>query len=235
MKLRFLAVLVTAVLAACTSPKQVPDGFSPKSVAIAVSLKEQLYLRWIGFTVFNNTDETVAVDWKMQAHLLRSLQQNLTNRYEVRQVPDGVSTALAVTAAKSPILGAEQELSQTLKAKASPGLADVIIVAYSPDGASYQAPRQIPPGAEISFRVSLFDGRTFEPIAAKFAEIKETREFKIFPRRFPRKEMDIAWRGEEFSAISENDKKKIQTAIYDLIDESIPFTLDQMKFLSAPQ
>lgn len=239
--MRKVAVWLVAVLVlgACALPRQIssPEKLaSIKSVILISGLDETVSLSYTGLTVFNNTRETVPVDWKFNDKILDLLRTQLQTRYQIVPFPYDRAAFQGARVSNDTSFGVARGATEQVKRHVKPGLADAIVV-VSGEAGGYLSFNRVPygPQVSISYTINVFDGATLEPIAQSFSGIPCERSlclngFEFASRQAP----NLPWRGEPYATMPPATVASFRASIEELLVISVPNTLQRLRLIVPP-
>jgi hypothetical protein len=237
---RVLALFVVLLLATLGAGLGAPPKSSglPK-LGIVSAIGDKFYLRKVGFTVFGNESEEIAVDsWGIDDVMTAKIRTALAPRFDVRPVKYRRSAFVNVENRIS--LGTEPLRAETVRAEVPPqGLDHYLIVTKM--SAPYGQTNQSLAGLGIiegndglvfvcAFHsISLVDGRDWTLGRATYATLPAEPNFLGMPRsKGVSRKVDKSWWPTSRDAASNQRLKRV---IVELIDESLPGTLRKMQLL----
>lgn len=235
-RMRPWVLLVLIALAGCDhTPRVAPERLaSVRSVGIISAMPEEATVQIVGITAFGNSRQPVSIaDWGINDRLTRELREHLDRRFAVREISYDRSNIIArsepaFTFSPSPLPALVAEL-----AKANP--ADIYLVIAraaweDPIGGSNQTVegigvyrraqlvREARVAAFAFYRLTVFDGRTFERLASAQARMNRSAPFRFID--------GAAWPDNQ--PPTEAQKARWREVVEALIAESMPFTLQYM-------
>jgi len=242
---RFLALLAVALLiSGCATQAVPPDKLGRiKSVAVVTAIGDEIqHIHW-GATVFNNTWTKARVDWNLDDHVRQQLVKLLSPHYELRPINYDVTPLLDATERTAP-LSVGSRLDEAMKRALPRDRADVLVVVsryftHTKIGVAdkfgfYTAGgfRNVIEGYVFTFyRVFVLDGRTLETIADDDARIPGPL-FQFFAG-YPGKKFDHRRLVKPIAEMSSAEFTGFRPLFTDLLDESLPHTLQRMKLIPA--
>ena len=209
-----IALAAALLLSACATSQQIPAGKPIRSVAVVSAIPETLELVYIGFTVFNNTDEVVQIDWNLDAVAEAAATDLLNDRYEIRQVTINKASLRGLHRGGIS-LSSFRPVAEELQRQVQPGQADAILLidglsSYEKGNALYKefnmGPRvgsHLREGRSIGvlYEVVVYDGSTFEPIAFSIDRMP------FFENAGP------PWSGQPWENVSDRDKRAMRKLV----------------------
>jgi hypothetical protein len=231
---RLFAAFAALSLAGCAGPSSVgsPVAAGWRSIAVIAVVDDEIHLNYVGATVFNNTNETVPVDWKIGEAVQARLEDVLRTRFEVRSL--SFDPAVFRGAHPSKMMGTG-DLTARLKSAVKPGLVDAIVIAAGfGAGVSVGRPTSFSDNRFVgaAYTLTVFDGNTLEPVAHENGQLACAKSLCFPVDYIVKRDVDLGWRGEPASTLSAETREKIRSIMFELIDESVPNTVRQMKLLS---
>lgn len=239
MKLASVWLIALFLLGGCALPRQIssPEKLaSIKSVIVISGVDETVSLSYTGLTVFNNTTETVPVDWKFNEKILDLLKAQLQPRYQIVPFVYDPAAFQGARASNDTSLGVATGATERVKRHVKPGLADAIVVVSGGPG-GYLSFNRVPYGPQVStsYTINVFDGATLEPIAQSFSGIPCERSLCLNGFEFASRQMpNLPWRGERYAAMPPATAASFRMGIEELIVISVPNTLQRLRLISAP-
>src|SRR5262249_30197985 len=135
---RFLSLFVLMLLAACAGMAPKVEGV--RTIGIVSAIGDKFYLRKVGFTVFGNESQEIAIDsWGIDELMTSKIRAALAGRFDVRPVK--YRRAPFADAPKRLAIGVEPLRAETVRAEVTPqGLDAYLIVtkASAPYGQTNQ-------------------------------------------------------------------------------------------------
>src|SRR5262249_18451024 len=135
---RFLFLFVLLLLAACAGMAPRVEGV--RTIGIVSAIGDKFYLRKVGFTVFGNESQEIAIEsWGIDELMTSKIRTVLAGRFDVRPVK--YRRAAFVEAENRFAIGVEPLRGETVRAEVTPqGLDAYLIVtkASAPYGQSNQ-------------------------------------------------------------------------------------------------
>jgi hypothetical protein len=226
------------LLSACALPRQVssPEKLANiKSVIVISGVDETFGLGYVGLTVFNNTSETVPVDWKFNETTLKLLKAQLETRYTIVPFAYDFRQFQGSATSNDVSLGTATEVTARLKQVAKPGMADAFVVLTGRSG-GYLSSNRRTYGMQVGlgYTINVFDGTTLEPIAQSFSGVPCERTLCLNGYDYPARKVELPWRGEPYSSLSADTVTNIRLIVFDLLERSIPNTLQRLRLVPAP-
>lgn len=215
---RLLAFAVVALmLGGCALPHKVPASRQVNSVMLISAMPEALTFNYIGWVGTNKTPNPV--DWAQNETARRTLIPVLQSRYTMRPAPGDVSPLVNALTDADIMAGTEAGVEAALPKVVQPGQADVIIVISGSPGAHlhFDAARSRTPYLSVRYRISVFDGTTFKPIAYETGlggEMLYTG--------------NKSWQGEDFGFFSPSDRELMRRIVTVHIGDTMPRTLGKL-------
>jgi hypothetical protein len=240
-------------LGGCAAPLVVPpEALSGiRRIAIVTAFDPELVLTYTGFTVFENDEESVRVDWPLNAHAMTVARGLLSPRLTVVDVPVDPA-AVVQTQRPPPLRDRKGALEKLLRERIPPGTVDAVaVIATTVVNASdyplYGRNRAWPYGLRVTgalgmgfsrmpsaflvaYGVTVLEGQNFKSIAslAPTSETAPPQRGPLLPdsiRTPPMVLLDFSWRGEPWHAVPGAQRETIRLAAPRLIDQSLPGAL----------
>ena len=233
-KLPCLGLLL--VVAGCAVPRGIesPEKIAAiRSVTVISSFEDKFGFGYTGFTVFNNKSMLVPVDWHMGDYTRYRIVDALRQRYEIRQPGFDPRAFTGVNTGRDEANNAATALTARLKEVAKPGQVDAYLIVISRFTGSLASRNIGPSELNTYYSATVFDGHTLEPIA-QAASARPCRQavcllgYERLSQTIP-----LPWNGEAYETLQPFQKELLRKTVMQLIDESIPFTLQRLKLLSA--
>lgn len=215
---RLLAFAVMVLmLSGCALPHKMPASKQIRSVILVPAMPEALTFNYIGWIGTNKTANPV--DWGQNEVVQATLLPVLQSRYDVRPAPADVSPLINALTDTDIMVGSEAGVEAGLPKLVQPGQADVIIVISGSPGAHlhFDAVRSRIPYLSVRYRISVFDGTTFKPIAY---ESGLGGEMLYTGSR--------TWQGEDFGFFSPSDRELMRRIVTTHIGNTMPRTLGKL-------
>jgi hypothetical protein len=236
---RVLSLFALLLLAACAGvAPQVEGG---RTIGIVSALGDKFYLRKVGFTVFGNESEEMAIDsWGIDDLMTAKLKTALAGRFDVRPVT--YRRAAFANLENRLAIGVEQLRAETVRAEVSPQLDAYLIVTkgigqYGQTNQILQGLGMVEgPGlfnadnayVHAYYSLSVVDGRAWTLSRATFSSLP-AGEGVFGPRvKGVTRNVDRSWWPSSRDAAS---NQRLNGVIVELIDESLPGTLRKMQLV----
>jgi hypothetical protein len=231
--------VIVVLLALClTSACNMPRPLEPqkradiRSIAVISAFGNRFDLHYIGFVVFLNNVEQVAVDWQIDDHVRGLVTAKLQDRYQIVPVPHSPADVMAGSSFEERMFGATSGMAERLRKVVPPGQVDAVV---------FVAPYGIQPGYGVveqlegmglynravnyrgaavyaAYRVAVFDGRTFETLASARSTVPPTGFYRIMS---PFVRMPWRWAGEPWETLPTAQRDDMRKALLDLLDRTL--------------
>jgi hypothetical protein len=231
---RILTFFLLLMLAACAGMAPQVEGV--RTIGIVSAIGDKFYLRKVGFTVFGNESDEMAIDsWGIDDVMTAKIRVALTPRFDVRPVT--YRRAAFANLENRLAIGVEQLRAETVRAEVSPQLDAYLIVTKA--SAPYNQTNQILTGLGIveggevyvyAFHsISLVDGHDWTLSRGTYATLQAEPNFLGMPRsKGASRKLDKSWWPVSRDAAS---NQRLKGVIVELIDESLPGTLRKMQLV----
>jgi hypothetical protein len=236
---RFFPLFVLLILAACAGVAPNVEGV--RTIGIVSAIGDKFYLRKVGFTVFGNESQEMAIDsWGIDDLMTAKIRAALTPRFDVR--PVSYRRAVFANVENRLSLVTEQLRAETVRAEVSPpGLDAYLIVtkASAPYGQTNQTLTGL--GIVEGFQlgdplvymyafhsISVVDGHEWSVSRGTYATVPD--EPGLFGPRFKgaSRKLDKSWWPTSLDAAS---NQRLKGVVVELIDQSLPGTLQKMQLV----
>jgi hypothetical protein len=236
---RFLSLFVLLMLAACAGMAPKVEGV--RTIGIISAIGDKFYLRKVGFTVFGNESEEMAVEsWGIDELMTSKIRAALAGRFDVRPVK--YRRAAFADAQNTLAIGVESLRGETVRTEVTPqGLDAYLIVTKT--AAPYGQTNQMLTGLGIVegfkfgdplvyvytfYSISLVDGHDWTLSRGTFATVPG--EPGMFGPRLKgaSRELDKSWWPTSRDAAS---NQRLKGVVVELIDQSLPGTLQKMQLV----
>jgi hypothetical protein len=245
---RLLGVALVMLLPACAQPVAPERASAIKTVGIIVAMRDEIHLTTIGHIVFQNQDTIESVPtWDLDDSMRDKFGAQLGKRYDVRPVtadkaafaPGKVyypmtTNLFTANALPSPI--------EAIRASASPQGLDAYLI-VTPSGTLYGTTNVVVPGVGLLkgtapffsrayyvhalYRVLVIDGHDGKVIG----DVNVVREGFMQTMRGPNREVDASWWADTLDEMSPQQRERLQSAVKEVIDQSVPATLRALKLI----
>lgn len=223
--------LLTLLVAGCTTPGQVGalDAAKIKSVIVVGAIQNELLLQFAGSTPANGTSQSVPSDWDVNAIARDQITQALRGHYEVRAFHYGDDAFRGVIDAPVRV---PKNLTERLKAVVPADVADVIIVASATEtGRVLVSSRRT--AVEIGYWLTVYDGRTREPIVRAWVGLPCTRMVCLDGYDQPVEDLAVTWSGAPDGDLPPQVRAQVRSGIADLIARGTPNTLARLRLVGG--
>jgi hypothetical protein len=214
-------------LAGCGTPGRVADSASVRTVGIISAVPETLELYYAHG--WGTRREVVNVQWEISKTVAAEAQRRLPPRY----APTVISTTASVDYVYELAnwFGSTGSMSSDVAKLVKPGEYDAVLVITAKQGCAVHysvpsVPARFPAYIALGYRLELFDGRTFKPMASRNVSVASPR--LITGEDNPHRDVDFGWRGEPFAAIPEHRRQAMRTFALQIIGEGLTFTLPRL-------
>jgi hypothetical protein len=244
MRLRLLLLAVVLVLSGCTTATPVSKTVGSVSLVSAMGDRLRLVQQSLPF---NGETTDAVVDWKIDERIRRILADNLRRRYTINEL--NYPLPYIVDVAWNKTLDGQAKrigdiVSAALKTIVPPGTADAIVyiapattrlknytgraalTATRLQGLGLSTRTSIlgsmfegPPEVFTSYRIMVFDGRTFDLLGQATGAEPHTRY------------LTWKWRGGIYDDIPQDHRREMETVLFEMLAESIPATLAALGML----
>jgi len=236
---RFFALFVLLLVAACAGMAPRVEGV--RTIGIVSAIGDKFYLRKVGFMVFGNESQEIAIDsWGIDELITAKIRAMLAGRFDVRPVK--YRRAAFAEAENRLAIGVEPLRGETVRAEVTPqGLDAYLIVTKA--SAPYGQTNQMLTGLgmvqgfkfgdsivyEYAFyTISLVDGHDWTLSRGTFATVPG--EAGLFGPRLKgaSRDLDQTWWPASLDAAS---NQRLKGVLVELIDQSLPGTLQKMQLV----
>jgi hypothetical protein len=236
---RFFALFVLLLVAACAGMAPKVEGV--RTIGIVSAVGDKFYLRKVGFTVFGNESQEMAIDsWGIDELMSSKIRAALAGRFDVRPVK--YRRAAFAEAENRLAIGVEPLRGETVRAEVTPqGLDAYLIVTKA--SAPYGQTNQMLTGLGIVdgfkfgdhlvyvytfYSISLVNGHDWTVSRGTFATVPG--EPSLFGPRLKgaSRELDASWWPASLDATS---SQRLKGVVAELIDQSLPGTLQKMQMM----
>lgn len=229
---RLLAYLLLAVacltMVGCGTPGRLADNASVRTVGNIAAVPETLHLNHYG--LWSGHDETVSIPWELNKTVAAEARRLLQRRYAASVVSTTARVAYVPELANW--VGSSGPMVSEVANIAKPGEYDVLLVVTGSDGCYVHyssVPRRYPAYISLGYRLELFDGRTFKPLASRNLDV--SNPVLITGTDNPYRDIDFGWRGEPFASIPEARKQAMRSVALQIIAEGLSFSLPRLGML----
>ncbi len=227
---------------AATQPPKPSAGDSRKCIGVISTIGDNLALRKIGFTVFNNESNTVPIDsWQIDNLVIGKISAFLSKAWTVRRIsyPKGAFTSLDE---KHPLLyNYDDDLQGIVRRVSSSAQCDHYVVVVK-GGSQYSNTNQslyglgvLETGAPLRtgdfiyalYSIGVYDGKTFAVLGRQNGVTEQPNLLSSFvkPIHGPYLVVDTSWWPESGAAPSPMVRDGIRSLVEKSLDVTMPMIL----------
>jgi hypothetical protein len=237
---RIVPALLLLVLGACAGLAPKVEGV--RTIGIVSAIGDKFHLRTVGITVFGNESQEIAIDaWGIDDLMTAKIRAALTPRFDVRPVT--YRRAAFATLENRIAIGIDQLRPEIVRAEVSPQGLDAYLVVTKGIG-QYNQTNQILEGlgivqgsdlfasniyAHAYYEISVVDGHAWTLSRSTVAGLPGGGEGLFGPRmKGVDRELDKSWWPSSLDAAS---NQRLKGVVVELIDQSLPGTLQRMQLV----
>jgi hypothetical protein len=239
---RFLLLLLLLSVSVAARMTAAPAAPAMSKIGIVSAIGDKLYLRKVGVTVFGNESQERAIDsWRIDDLMTAKLRSALAGRFEVRPVT--YRRAAFANLENRFAIGVEQLRAETVRAEVSPQGLDAYLIVNKGIGQFGQTNQTlfglglvegptVVNGDNIYvhafYSLSMVDGHAWTLGAATYSGLPDGQGLFGPRAKAVMRQVDHTWSPASPDVAS---NQRLKGAIVELIDRSLPSTLQRMKLV----